>query len=386
MVRYLCLCLSCCVGACGAQSQNVSPAAEQMEQYLGLLKGKAVGLVVNQTSLVGTTHLVDTLLSQSIEVKKVFAPEHGFRGEKSNGEVVEDGKDISTGLPIISLYGSNKKPSAEQIRDVEVLVFDIQDVGTRFYTYISTMHYVMEACAEQGKKLIVLDRPNPHGSYVDGPVREKSFRSFVGMHPIPIVHGLTVGELAQMINGEGWLEHGTQCDLRVVPVKNYTHSATYSLPVSPSPNLPNDLAILLYPSLCLFEGTDISEGRGTYKPFQQIGHPSFTDMPHQFKPKSIVGMSLHPKHENQTCYGLNFENMEVKREFTLKYLLDFYHRFEEKDRFFNRGFNRLAGNATLQQQIKNGLTEEEIRATWQPELKAYKILRKKYLLYPDSEP
>ena len=269
--------------------------AYQFESYLPLLENRRVGMLVNHTSLVGNTHLVDTLQSLGVDIRKVFAPEHGFRGTADAGEAVEDGIDKATGLPLISLYGSNKKPGREQLADLDVIIFDIQDVGARFYTYISTMHYMMEACAENGKKLIVLDRPNPNGMYVDGPVLEPEFRSFVGMHPIPVVHGLTVGELAKMINGEGWLDNGVKCDLTVIAMDGYTHDSEYALPVKPSPNLPNQLSVQLYPSLCLFEATVVSVGRGTYEPFQQIGHPSFTDMPDSFTPVSIDGMSKYPR-------------------------------------------------------------------------------------------
>lgn len=366
-----------------AEIPSIQVGASQMSQYLPLIKNKKVGLVVNQTSSLENTHLADTLLSLGIDIKRVFAPEHGFRGEADAGEKVKDGFDIKTNLPITSLYGSNKKPTREQLKDIEVVIFDIQDVGARFYTYISTMHYVMEACAENDIPVIVLDRPNPNGMYVDGPVLDLSLSSFVGLHPIPILHGLTVGELAQMINQEGWLKGKVQCELTVVKNKNYNHTFRYSLPVKPSPNLPNDLSIALYPTLCLFEGTVISVGRGTYEPFQQIGHPNLKKMTYEFIPRRIDGMSKYPPHENEICYGIKFERKQYSSGFTLQYLIDLYEAYDGKEPFFNDFFVKLSGSKNLAQQIKDGHTEREIRRTWQPALDEYKALRKKYLLYED---
>ncbi|PRY12701.1 uncharacterized protein YbbC (DUF1343 family) [Pontibacter ummariensis] len=369
------------------QPQKAKPlttGAARMSQYLPLLKDKLVGLVVNQTSVVGQTHLVDTLLSRGVKVSTIFAPEHGFRGEADAGAYVKDAKDTKTGLPIISLYGKNKKPLPEQIKDLDVLVFDIQDVGTRFYTYISTMHYVMEAAAENGKEVIVLDRPNPNGHYVDGPVLEPAQQSFVGMHPIPIVHGLTVGELANMINGEKWLEGKRQAKLTVVPVANYTHQTAYALPVKPSPNLPNMQAITLYPSLCLFEGTNVSVGRGTPTPFQVIGSPYYKNKGFAFTPESTPG-ATNPPHKGQTCYGFDLTAPADKQPFTLAFLLDMYQNSTQKDKFFNNFFEKLAGTSKLREQIIAGKTEDEIRASWEPALSNYKKLRKQYLLYPDAE-
>jgi uncharacterized protein YbbC (DUF1343 family) len=360
----------------------VKLGAEQLDLLLPKLKNKNVGLVVNHTSMVGKTHLTDTLRAHGVAVKKVFAPEHGFRGAAADGEKINDGTDSKTGLPIISLYGANRKPTPEQIADLDVLIFDIQDVGTRFYTYISTLHYVMEAGAEHGKKVIVLDRPNPNGHYVDGPILEPSLKSFVGMHPIPIVHGLTVGELANMINGEGWLANGAKCDVEVIKLQNWTHADPYSLPIRPSPNLPNDQAIRLYPSLCLFEGTPVSVGRGTQIPFLVLGNPEFKNMPFQFTPQAIPGMSNTPPHENKVCYGIDLREVKVEPRINLKYLIDFYKLYSDKEKFFIGSFNRLAGTPVLQQQIKDGLTEEQIRESWQKGLEEYKSLRKKYLLYP----
>jgi uncharacterized protein YbbC (DUF1343 family) len=365
------------------QEKKLVLGAEQVKSYKALLFNKKVALVVNQTSMVGDKHLVDVMLENDIEVKKVFAPEHGFRGQADAGEKVESGKDPKTGLPIVSLYGKNKKPTAEQLADVDVVIFDIQDVGVRFYTYISTMHYVMEACAENNKHLIVLDRPNPNGDYIDGPVLEEEHRSFVGMHPIPIVHGLTVGELAGMINGEGWLEGGLKCELSVIRMENYTHHTPYELPVKPSPNLPNQQSIRLYPSLALFEGTSISVGRGTYMPFQVVGYPDKRFGEFSFMPESIEGMAKYPKHEGKTCYGVDLRNI-TPPAFTLRYLLDFYRMSDFKEEFFNNFFEKLAGTSELRDQIKAGFDEQEIRLSWQEDLTKYKEMRKVYLLYPEK--
>jgi uncharacterized protein YbbC (DUF1343 family) len=369
--------------ACQAQpaGNRVVVGAEQLDQLLSLLKDKRTGLVVNHTSLVKKTHLADTLLSRGVNVKKIFGPEHGFRGDAADGEKVNDAIDTKTGVAVVSLYGKNYKPTPKQLSDLDVLVFDIQDVGARFYTYISTMHYVMEACAENGKKLIILDRPNPNGSYVDGPIREEAFKSFVGMHPIPITHGMTIGEYAQMINGEGWLEGGKKCALEIIPLKNWRHSDDYSLPVRPSPNLPNDQAIRLYPSICLFEGTVISVGRGTQTPFQILGNPELKSMPYTFTPVPIKGMSLEPPHKHVMCYGLDLRTVKPERKVDLKYLMLFYQQYPDKEKFFTAYFDKLAGTALLKQQIKDGLSEEQIRATWKPGLDAFKKIRMKYLLY-----
>lgn len=356
--------------------------ADQLDVLLPKLKNKSIALVVNHTSLVGKTHLTDTLLSSGVTIKKVFAPEHGFRGAAADGEKISDAIDAKTGLPIISLYGTNRKPTPQQLADVDLVLFDIQDVGTRFYTYISTMHLVMEACAEQSKKMIILDRPNPNGSYVDGPMRSPELKSFVGMHPIPIVHGLTVGELARMINGQGWLEKSVTCDVEIIPLRHWTHQDAYSLPVKPSPNLPNDQAVRLYPSLCLFEGTVISVGRGTQTPFLIIGNPEFRDMPFSFTPVAIPGMSNDPPHEGKTCFGLDLRQVEVEPRINLSYLLDFYNKYSDKEKFFIGSFDRLAGTPQLKEQIRRGLSEEQIRASWQKDLDAYRELRAKYLLYP----
>jgi uncharacterized protein YbbC (DUF1343 family) len=368
---------------CRAEAQTkITMGAEQPELYLALLKNKNVALMVNPSSMVGKTHLVDTLLSAGVSIKKIFSPEHGFRGTADAGEKIKNDTDAKTGLPVISLYGDNKKPSLEQLSDVDVVVFDLQDVGTRFFTYISSMHYLMQACADYGKKLIVLDRPNPNGYYIDGPVLEIKYKSFVGMHPIPIVHGLTVGELAKMINGEKWLDSNKVCDLTIIPLKNYSHRNVYSLPIKPSPNLPNDIAIMFYPSLCLFEGTVISVGRGTAYPFQVFGAPKKEYGTFQFTPQSTAG-AKKPMYENQLCYGVDLRQIYPAQGLQLRFLLEMYQKSPEKDKFFNNFFNKLAGNATLQEQIKKGMKEEEIRKTWKPELTRYKTMRKKYLLYED---
>ncbi|GAB2500247.1 exo-beta-N-acetylmuramidase NamZ family protein [Algoriphagus taiwanensis] len=367
-----------------AQSQEVLTGAERADLYLPMLKGKKVGLVGNQTSILpqsANKHVVDFLLENGIEVKKVFVPEHGFRGTADAGEKVDNSTDQKTGLPIISLYGNNKKPSAEQIKDLDVVIFDLQDVGTRFFTYISTMHYVMEACAEQGKKVVIFDRPNPNGSYVDGPMLKKGFESFVGMHPIPVVHGLTVGELAQMINGEKWLKGGLTTDLEVIPVANWNRNQAYSLPVKPSPNLPSDLAIKLYPSTCFFEGTVMSLGRGTYDPFQMYGYPDPKFGTFTFTPVSIDGMSKTPPHQDKKCYGVDLRGESLDHHFTLSYILDAYQKSGMKEKFFNNFFNTLAGTDELKKQILAGKSEAEIRESWKAGLEEYKQKREKYLIY-----
>jgi uncharacterized protein YbbC (DUF1343 family) len=362
-------------------AQPLQVGAEQLDLLLPKLKNKRVALLVNHTATIGKTHLVDSLKKCGVDIKKIFSPEHGFRGDADAGEAVKDGTDAKTGLSVVSLYGKNKKPTDEQLADVDVVIFDIQDVGVRFFTYISSLHYLMEACAEQNKKLIVLDRPNPHGSYVDGPVLDPSLQSFVGMHPIPIVHGLTVGELAQMINGEGWLAGKKKSPLEIIPVKNYTRQTPYSLPIKPSPNLPNDQSIALYPSSCLFEGTVLSVGRGTPHPFEWIGHPDLKNQPFQFTPVSIVGMAKNPPHENKVCNGIDRSGEKVGKEISLKPLIQLYQQFPDKEKFFIPFFDKLAGNTILKEQIKKGMTEEEIRPTWKPGVEKFKKARKKYMIY-----
>ncbi|MCO6357790.1 exo-beta-N-acetylmuramidase NamZ family protein [Roseivirga pacifica] len=367
-----------------AKAQELQLGAARMGEYLPLLEGKRVALVVNQTSVINKTHLVDTLVSRGVNVVKVMAPEHGFRGEAPDGEKVDDTKDAKTGLPIISIYGKTKKPTPEMLEDVDVLIFDIQDVGVRFYTFISTMHYVMEAAAENGKQVIVLDRPNPNGMYVDGPVKDDDVNSFVAMHPIPVVHGLTVGELAQMINNEGWLANGATSDLKVIPMLGWDHSQTYSLPIKPSPNLPTDNSITLYPSLGLFEGSVVSVGRGTDHPFEVIGHPDYTPGTYEFTPQPNEG-SKYPPMEGKLCKGRSFVGIVAKPEFTLKYLLEYHQEIKDDTTFFRDYIDLLSGTKDFRKQVEAGMSEAEIRATWKPKLNAYKAMRKKYLLYTDFE-
>ncbi len=366
----------------GKPALTVVTGAQQLDLLLPKLTGKRVALVVNHTSTIGRIHLADTLQKLHVDLKKIFAPEHGFRGNADAGETLKDGVDIQTNLPVVSLYGSSKKPTFDQLADVDILIFDIQDVGVRFYTYISTLHYVMEACAENDKKLIVLDRPNPNGSYVDGPVLKPEFKSFVGLHPIPIVHGLTVGEFAQMINGEGWLPKKLTCNLDVIPVKNWVHQDSYSLPIKPSPNLPDDQSVRLYPSLGLFEGTVISVGRGTKTPFEIIGNPELKDQPFSFTPVSIEGMAKNPPFENNICYGLDLRTAIVKKgQLDLSYLIKMYQAYPDKDKFFINFFDKLAGTDVLKTQIREGKSEAQIRATWQEDLEAFNAKRRQYLIY-----
>ncbi len=373
---------------------EIITGADQTEKYLSYLKGKRIGMVVNPTSIIGNTSSVDSLKSLRINIVKVFGPEHGFRGEASNGAKVGNSIDLKTGIPIISLYGKHNKPTPEDLARLDLLIFDIQDVGARFYTYISTLHYVMEACAENNLELMILDRPNPNGFYVDGPILEEKFKSFIGMHPVPIVHGMTIAEYAQMINGEGWLANKTKCKLKIIKVENYIHSLPYTLPVKPSPNLNTQQSILLYPSLCLFEGTVISQGRGTYFPFTVLGNPDLKGKyKFSFTPVSIKGMSETPLHQDKTCYGLDLQKYNTNKirnlgELNLSWLIELYKAYPYKEKFFDYkqsnqmgNFDKLAGTETLKQQIIAGKTEEEIRLSWEPGLSQYKIMRRKYLLY-----
>ncbi len=363
---------------------EITPAAACMDDYLHLLKNKRVGILVNHSSLVNKTHLLDTLLSRGVDVKMIFAPEHGFRGEHDAGEIVESESDKKTGVAIVSLYGKNKKPTSEQLNDLDVVIFDIQDVGVRFYTYISSMHYMMEACAEESVKMLVLDRPNPNGDYFDGPILKEEFKSFVGMHPIPVVHGLTVGELANMIIGEGWLKDGVKCDLQVIKMKNWNHALPYHLPIKPSPNLPNYISLRLYPSLCFFEASKVSVGRGTYFPFQVIGYPDSSAGEFSFTPVSIQGMSKQPIQQDIKCYGIDLREASADHRFTLSYFISFYNKFGQDKNFGlnKRWFNLLAGDGQVLDDIQAGLTEEQIKQKWKPELQAYEKLRDRYLLYP----
>jgi uncharacterized protein YbbC (DUF1343 family) len=369
-----------------AQQADVIPGSERPELYLDQLKGKAVGIVANQTSILTHSqnkHVVDFLLEQGVNLKKVFVPEHGFRGDVDAGEKVDNSIDSKTGLPIVSLYGNNKKPSASQVADLDIIIFDLQDVGVRFYTYISTMHYVMEAASENGKTVMIFDRPNPNGDYIDGPVLKKGFESFVGMHPIPVVHGLTVGELAQMINGEKWLKSGQTCNLKVIPIANWTHKTTYKLPVKPSPNLPSDISIRLYPSTCFFEGSIISLGRGTLFPFQVYGYPDKNFGEFTFTPVSIPGMSKNPPLQDKLCYGVDLRKEPLSHQFTLSYIIDALKKSNKGEAFFKGYFNTLAGTDELKKQLLEGKTEEEIKNSWVADLEAYKKKRSNYLIYED---
>jgi len=371
--------------------QQIVPGAERLDLYLDLLKGKSVGLTVNQSSMVQGQHLVDVLLENEINIHRIYAPEHGFRGTADAGAKIDDQKDSRTGLSILSLYGKKRKPSKEDLAGVDIMIFDIQDVGVRFYTYISTMHLMMEACAEEGIPVIVLDRPNPNGFYVDGPMREPDYKSFIGMHPIPVVYGMTIGELATMINGEGWLENGVLCDLTVIRCENYDHTMTYDLPVAPSPNLPNLRSILLYPSLCFFEGTSVSVGRGTDDQFQVIGHPDFSIGSYVFTPEPKPG-AMHPKYDGVVLHGtglvsLSAESIMKWKSLNLAWLIQYHTYLSGNGDFFleNLFFDRLAGTAQLREQIVAGWTEDQIKESWVEDLTNFKVKRELYLLYPDFE-
>jgi hypothetical protein len=362
-------------------SSEIKTGDENVEAYLPLLKNKKVGIVTNQTGIVSDkTHIVDFFLEEEVILQKIFAPEHGFRGTADAGEHVVDGKDTKTGLPIISLYGNNKKPKPEQLAGLDVMIFDLQDVGARFYTYISTLHYIMEACAENKIQLIVLDRPNPNGSIVDGPILEKEFTSFVGMHPIPLLHGMTIGEYARMINGEKWLKDGIKCNLTVIPCLNYKREMAYSLPIKPSPNLPNDQSVNLYPSLCLFEGTNVSVGRGTEMQFQIYGSPFLPKSDFSFIPIPNFG-AKEPVYKNQVCYGENLTSIPKVHQLELKWLIKAYNSTADKSKFFTDFFTKLAGTKKLQEQIEKGISEEEIRKSWNKGLIDFKEMRQQYLTY-----
>ncbi|WP_052188213.1 exo-beta-N-acetylmuramidase NamZ domain-containing protein [Cellulophaga sp. Hel_I_12] len=376
----------------GITKKEIIVAANQTAKYLGLFKGKNVAIVANNTSVIfrqnsenaDSAHLVDSLLSLDVKIVKAFAPEHGFRGDADAGAKIKDEKDPKTNLPVTSLYGANYKPSADQLKGVDIVVFDIQDVGARFYTYLSTMHYVMEACAENNIPVVVLDRPNPNGHYIDGPVLENKFESFVGLHPVPMVYGMTIGEYAKMINGEKWLKNGIQCDLTVISLKNYTHESSYSLPLRPSPNLPNDKAINLYPSLCLFEGTNVNAGRGTETQFQVFGSPYLPreTYPFSYTPVSNFG-AKSPKYVNEECYGLDLTRTVHLAEINLNWLIDAYRASDGQEQFFKypEFFDKLAGTDSLRKQIIEGASFEEIRRGWKTGLDTFKSIRAKYLLY-----
>jgi uncharacterized protein YbbC (DUF1343 family) len=365
-----------------AQTLKIIPAAERVPEYISLLKNKKVALVGNQTSMIGNVHILDSLIHSGINVKKVFSPEHGFRGNIEAGEKVKTTVDASTKTPIISLYGKHYKPKTSELADIDIVVFDIQDVGVRFYTYLSTLHYVMVACAESGKTMILLDRPNPNGFFIDGPVLDLKYKSFVGLHPVPIVYGMTIGEYALMINGEHWLKNGVQCELTVIKCKNYEHSSRYKLPVRPSPNLPNMQAIYLYHSLALFEGTCISVGRGTPFPFQVYGHPQMKNCTFKFTPKDSTGKA-ELLYNKQICCGENLQNFNINFSdpFTLKWLISAYNNTAQEIEFFNNFFYNLSGNGQLITEIKKGTDEKIIKENWKPEIDKFKIIRQKYLLY-----
>ena len=380
------LCLLFLIINAEAQTKKIITGAERTEVYLPWIKDKNIAVVVNHTSMIGKTHIVDSLLNIGIKIKTIFSPEHGFKGKADAGFLVNNNTDEDTGIKIISLYSSHKKPTKDDLKDISAVIFDIQDAGVRFYTYISTMTYVMEACAENNILFIILDRPNPNGFYVDGPVLDKKFKSFVGLHPVPVVYGMTIAEYALMVNNEGWLKNNVKCKIKYVKLLNYTHSSLYQLPVKPSPNLPNMKSVYLYPSLCFFEGTIISVGRGTKTPFQIIGHPDYKDKNFSFTPVSIPGASKYPKYENIKCYGLDLSNSDSmilkSKKINLSWLINMYNNFKYDD-FFNNYFDKLAGNSNLRHQIINSSSEKAIRKSWKKDIKKFMKIRKKYLLYED---
>jgi uncharacterized protein YbbC (DUF1343 family) len=372
------------------RNEKIITGADQTKLYIDYLKGKNIGMVINQTSVMGKslTLSLDSLLKLGITVKKIYGPEHGFRGNASNGANVNNSVDAKSGLPVISIYGNKHfKPTPEDLRGIDLMIYDIQDVGARFYTYLSTLQYVMEACAENNIELMIFDRPNPNGFYVDGPVMDTAYKSFVGLNAIPIVHGLTTAEYARMLNGEGWLKNHVQCKLRIIKVANYTHKSSYQLPVNPSPNLNTAQSILLYPPVCLFEGTALSLGRGTMYPFLQVGAPALKGAyTYTFKPVSIAGMSEDPPQKDKVCYGIDLKNYDTNkihesRKLNLGWLIEFYKAYPDKEHFFNAYFTTLAGTKELRKQIEAGKSENEIRASWEPALSRYKAMRKKYLIY-----
>jgi uncharacterized protein YbbC (DUF1343 family) len=371
--------------SCIGDNRQPIPGANQIELYKSIIEGKSVAVVANQTSMIGSIHLVDKLLSLGINIKVIFAPEHGFRNLADAGETISNGKDPETGIPLISLYGSHLKPTSQDLSGIDVVIFDIQDVGTRFYTYISTLHYILESCAENHVKCLVLDRPNPNGFYFDGNILDTAYSSFVGMDPVPVVHGMTVGEYAGMINGAGWLRNGAKCDLIVIKCKNYSHKTLYELPVKPSPNLPNQTSVYLYPSICFFEGTAISIGRGTSFPFQVFGSPDLPDKGFSFIPESVPG-AKNPPLLGIKCFGTDLRDaidrkLVPKPELNLDWLISAYYDFPGKDKFFTSYFDVLAGGPVLREQIQKGMTAEQIRETWKEGLARFSKIRQKYLLY-----
>lgn len=395
--------LSCCINIYSCKIENktlieqnenltlpIKTGAEQTELYFPLIKGKKIGIMTNPTGTIGKTHIVDSIKNAGFNLIRIFGPEHGFRGQAEAGEKITSNIDTKTGIEVVSLYGANFKPKASDLKDIEVLIFDIQDVGVRFYTYISSLHYIMEAAAENNIHVIVLDRPNPNGFYVDGPILKPEFKSFIGMHPVPIIHGMTIGEYAKMINGEKWLKDGIQCQLSIIPIANYTHTTHYTLPIAPSPNLKSQESIYLYPSLCLFEGTIMSLGRGTNSPFEIYGHPKYPKTDFSFTPISIPGVAANPPHRNVLCHGRNLKNYSDSilnnPQLELKWLIDAYESLNKPANFFlNNMFDKLSGTGELRQQIIKGISEEEIRKSWEDDLVEYKKIRRKYLLYEDFE-
>ncbi len=379
--------LTCCRSQQASHSE-ILPAAERTEKYIPRLQDQRVAVVANHTARVGGVHLIDTLLARGIDIRKIFSPEHGFRGTGEAGEPIASYRDSATGLPVVSLYGSRKRPKLRQLEDVDVVVFDIQDVGVRFYTYISTMHYVMEACAQTATRLLVLDRPNPNGFYVDGPVLDTQYQSFVGMHPIPLVHGMTIAELGRMINDQGWLKDGLRCDYEWIACKNYTHDSLYHLPVAPSPNLPNMRSVYLYPSLGLLEGTVINVGRGTHAPFQVFGHPHMKRGDLTYTPRAIQGASTNPKYKGEVCQGIDLRNYPLDSltrhpRLRLQWLQQAMQQMPEEGDFFLPFFKNLSGNDQLLKQLRNDVPIKEIRQSWQPHIKDFMRKRKKYLIYED---
>jgi uncharacterized protein YbbC (DUF1343 family) len=367
---------------------QVKTGAEQTDLYFHLLKNKTIGIVANNASQINGKNIVDSLVSSGFDVKTIFCPEHGFRKFEEAGQMIKNSIDTASGIPIVSLYGKTRKPDKKEIINLDIVVFDLQDVGVRFFTYISTLTYMMEACAEANTPLIVLDRPDPNGFYIDGPVLDSAYASFVGMHPVPVVYGMTIGEYASMINEEGWLKNGAICDLRIIPLVNYTHSSVYDLPLKPSPNLPTMNAVWLYPSLCLFEGTVVSIGRGTETPFEVFGHPFLKGFSYSFTPENIKGMSQNPVYRGQLCRGLDLSNFysshpKMKGRINLAWLIMTYKDLGSKPDFFNDYFDKLAGNSELRKQIMEDIPEMEIRKSWEPGLSKFKEIRKKYLIYPE---
>jgi len=396
-ILFLLFFFSCSVNRKSSSTDTgIQTGAEQMNKYLPYLKGKRVAMMANQTTIVGTSHLVDTLRKSGIQIVKVFGPEHGFRGNASAGAKVADEVDSATGIPLISLYGGKSKPSAEDLADVDVMIYDLQDVGCRFYTNINALAKMMEACAENKKELLILDRPNPNGYFIDGPILDMKYKSGIGQFPIPITHGMTIGEFAAMLNGEGWLAKGVVCPIKVIPVANYKHSMPYNLPVRPSPNLNTQQSIILYPSLCLFEGTIISQGRGTYYPFTILGSPKLVGQySFSFTPQGIKGMAETPLHMNEVCYGLDLRTIDPTvimqaGKINLQWMMELYRAYPEKEKFFDYkqsnqmgNIDKLAGVAEFKEQIRQGISEDSIRRTWEPGLQAFRVKRAKYLIYPD---